>query len=201
MQDHGRTETGQLPQGESMEKATSGVSMEDIGGFLRTLINAQSEAQVAMMNTNITNLMAFHTEMAKAMMAKATGKESKLTAAKKRILMACARHADLPMFLVPAVYRDMDVEGGTTEVLGRILRHRLKPIPLSPHKTNIHVTPQLVATVKALSFSLNGDETYGGCTKGMTPFATLWRTVEAMNEDIAEEQYFAESTVKLVADI
>jgi hypothetical protein len=145
--------------------------------------------------------MAFHTETAKAMMAKATGEESKLTAAKKRILMTCAGHADLPTFLVPAVYRDMDVEGGTTEALGRILRHRLKPIPLSPHKTNIHVTPQLVAMVKALSFLSNGYKTYAGCTKGMTPFATPWRMAEAMNKDIAEEQYFAESTVELVADI
>jgi hypothetical protein len=117
-----------------MEKATSGVSMEDIGGFLKTLIGAQSEAQVAMMNANITNLMAFHTETAKAMMAKATCKESKLTAAKKRILMACAGHADLPTFLVPAVYRDMDVEGGTTEALGRILRHRLNQFPSPPTK-------------------------------------------------------------------
>jgi hypothetical protein len=201
MQDHGRTETGQLPQGEPTEKATSGVSMKDIMGFLKTLIDAQLEAQVAMMNANITNLMAFHTETVKAMMAKVTGEESKLTTAKKRILMACAGHADLPTFGVPAVYRDMDVEGGTTEALERILRHRPKPIPLSPHKTNIHVTPQLVVTVKALSFLLNGDKTYVRCTKGMTPFATPWRTAEAMNEDIAEEQYFAESTVKSVADI
>jgi hypothetical protein len=74
MQDHGRTEAGQLPPGEPTEKATSGISMKDIGGFLETLIDAQLEAQVAMMNANITNLMVFHTEMAKAMMAKATGK-------------------------------------------------------------------------------------------------------------------------------
>jgi hypothetical protein len=35
----------------------------------------------------------------------------------------------------------------------------------------------------------------------MTPFATPWCTAEAMNKDIAEEQYFAESTVKSVGDI
>jgi len=106
--------------------------------------------------------------------------------------MACVGHADLETFVVPAVYKDMDVEGGTTDVLGRILRHRLKPIPLSPHKMNIHVTPQMVVTVKALSLSSNGDKTYAGCTKGMTLFATPWRTAEAMNEDIAEDQYFAD---------
>jgi hypothetical protein len=180
---------------------TSGVSMGDIGTIIKTMIDAQLVAQVALMTTNNTNLIAFQTEMAKAMMVKAMGKDSKLMAIKKRILMACAGHADLPTFVVPAVYRDMDVEGGTTDALGHILRHRLKPIPLSPHKTNIHVTPQMVATVKALSFLSNGDKTYAGCTKGMTPFFTPWRLAEAMNEDIAKDQYFADSTVKLVEDI
>jgi hypothetical protein len=201
-QGQGRTgsEPTQQVQAENGPTA-NGVSVDNLGTLVKTMIDAQSVAQVAMMNANITNLMAFHTKTAKAVMSKATGEDSKLTAAKKRILMACAGHADLPTFGVPAVYRDMDVEGGTTDALGRILRHRLKPILLSPHKTNIHVTPQLVATVKALSFLSNGDKTYAGCTKGITPFATPWRTAEAMNEDITEEQYFAESTVKLVADI
>jgi hypothetical protein len=38
------------------------------------------------------------------------------------------------------------------DALRQILSHWLKPIPFSPYKTNIHVTPQLVAMVKALSF-------------------------------------------------
>jgi hypothetical protein len=181
---------------------TSGVSMGDIGTLIKTMIDAQLVAQVAMMNANNTNLIAlFHTERTKTMMAKATVEDSKLTAAKKKILMACAGHADLSTFVVPAVYRDMDVEGGTTDALGRILRHRLKPIPLSPHKTNSHVTPQMVATVKALSFLSNRDKTYAGCTKRMTPFSTPWRSAEAMNKDIAKDQYFANSAVKLVEDI
>jgi hypothetical protein len=86
------------------------------------------------------------------MMVKATDEDSKLTPSKKKILMACAGHADPATFVVPAVYKDIYVEGGTTDELGRILRHWLKSIPFSPYKMNIHVTPQLVATVKALSF-------------------------------------------------
>jgi len=43
--------------------------MEDIGTLVKTMIDAQSEAQVAMMNNNNTNLIAFHTKTAKAMMA------------------------------------------------------------------------------------------------------------------------------------
>ncbi len=55
--------------------------------------------------------------------------------------------------------------------------------------------------MKALSFSVNGDKTYMGCTKGVTPFATPWRMAEAMNKDMAEDQYFAESMVKSVDNI
>ncbi len=64
----------------------------------------------------------------------------------------------------------------------------------SPHKSNIYVTPQLVATIKSLNFAANGDKTHAGCTKGFTPFGTPWRSVEVMNEDTAEEGYFAKST-------
>ncbi len=66
----------------------------------------------------------------------------------------------------------------------------MKTIAGSPHKSNIYVTPQLVATIKSLSFAANGDKTHAGCTKGITPFGTPWRSVEAMNEDTAEEGYF-----------
>jgi hypothetical protein len=110
------------------------------------MMNAQAAAQVALMTANHTNLIAFHTETVKAMMAKATGEDSKLTSAKKKILMACAGHADPATFVIPSVYKDIDVEGRTTDALERILRHWLKPIPFSPYKMNIHVTPQLMAT-------------------------------------------------------
>jgi hypothetical protein len=104
-------------------------------------------------------------------------------------------------FAVELVYQDMDAEGGASEALGRILRKRLKPVPLSPYKTNIHITPQLIATVKTFSFSSNGDKTYAGCTKGITIFAVPWRTAEAINEDLAEDEYFEAATLKSVADI
>ena len=85
-------------------------------------------------------------------------------------------------FVVEQVYQGVDAEGGASDALGRILRKRLKPLPLSPYKTNIHITPQLVAMVKTFSFSSNGDKTYAGCTKGITIFAVPWRTAEAINE-------------------
>ncbi len=77
----------------------------------------------------------------------------------------------------------------------------MKTIAGSLHKSNIHVTPLLVATIKSLSFAANGDKTHAGCTKGITPFGTLWRSVEAMNEDTAKEGYFNQATLKTPADI
>ena len=142
-----------------------------------------------------------HTATAQALAAKGSDKDSKLTAAKKRILQACMGDADGDAFAAEPVFQDMDAKGGTVEALGRILRRRLKSIPLSPHKTNIYTTPQLIATVKAMHFFANGDKTYAGCTKGITPFATPWRSFEEMNDDAAKESYFEASTVKSVVDI
>jgi hypothetical protein len=95
----------------------------------------------------------------------------------------------------------MDTEGGTAEALAFILRRHLKSISLSPYKTNIYTTPQLIATVKGVNFSANCNRMHTGCTKGITPFATPWCLFEEMNEDAAKEPYFEASTVKLVADI
>jgi hypothetical protein len=172
-----------------------------MAALISSILKAQADAQLAQTNANHANLIAFQTATAQAMAAKGRDKESKLTAAKKRILQACTgvMHAD--EFTAEQEYQDMDVEGGASEALGRILRKRLKPVPLSPYKTNIHITPQLIATVKTFSFSSNGDKTYAGCTKGITIFAVLWRTAEAINEDLAEDEYFEAATLKSVADI
>ncbi len=85
--------------------------------------------------------------------------------------------------------------------MGRILRKRLKPLPLTPYKTNIHITPQLIAMDKTFSFSSNGDKTYAGCTKSITIFVLPWCTAEAMDKDLVEDKYFEAATLKLVANI
>ncbi len=94
-------------------------------------------------------------------------------AAKRRILQACAGITHVDEFEVEPVYRDMEAKGESLDALGRILRKCLKPILLSPYKTIIHITPQLVATIKTFNFLSNGDKTYAGCTKGITIFAVL----------------------------
>jgi hypothetical protein len=173
----------------------------DLAALISTLLKTQTDAQLAQNNANHANLIAFQTATAQALAAKGGDKESKLTAAKKRILQACAGIMYADEFVVEHVYQDLDAEGGTSDALGRILQKRLKPLPLSPNKTNIHITPQLIAMVKTFSFSSNGDKTYAGCTKGITIFAVPWRTAKAMNEDLAEDEYFEAATLKSVADI
>ena len=173
----------------------------DLRSVLVAVLDAQSRAQIAVADNHHANLLAFHSLTAQALAARGSDKDSKLTPAKKRILQACAGIADDESFVAEPVFHDVDAEGGTAEALGRILRKRLMPVPNSPHQTNIYTTPQLIATVKSFNFSSNGDKTHVGCTKGITVFATPWRTVEAMNEDAAEETYFEAATLKSVADI
>ena len=173
----------------------------DLAALISTLLKVQADAKLAQTNANHVNLIAFQTAMAQALAAKGGDKESKLTAAKKRILQACAGIMHANEFVVEQVYQDMDAEEGASDALGRILRKRLKPLPLNPYKTNIHITPQLVAMVKTFSFSSNGDKTYAGCTKGITIFAVPWRTADAMNKDLAEDEYFEAAMLKLAADI
>jgi hypothetical protein len=122
-------------------------------------------------------------------------------ASKRWILQAYAGSTHANEFKVEQLYWDMDAKGGSLDALGRILRKQLKRIPLSLHKTNIHITPQLVATVKTFSFPSNGDKTYAGCMKGITIFAVLWRMADAINEDLAKDEYFVAAMLKSVADI
>ena len=159
----------------------------ELASFLSTIFQAQADAQMAQANATNANFIAFHTATAQALAGKSGDKDSKLTAAKQWILQACAGKLVLDEFEAEAVYWDMAIEGGTADAIGRILQKGLKPIPLSPHKTNIHVTPQLIATIQSLNFSSHGDKTYAGCTKGITIFLTPWRTAEEINEDLAED--------------
>ena len=173
----------------------------DIPVFITSILKKQAESQLAQLNANHANLLAFQTATAQALAEKSGNRESKLTGTKRRILQACTGTLHADEFQVEKVYHDLDVKGGSPDALGQILRQRLKPIPLTPHKTNLHITPQLIATVKTFSFSSNGVKMYAGCTKDITIFAVSWRMADAINEDLAEDEYFAASTLKSVADI
>ncbi len=96
-------------------------SMGDIGTLICTMMEAQSAAQVAMLVASNANMIAFHPATAQALSAKKGDKDSKLTVAKKKVLQTCCGQADKDTFTTPGVYMDMEVEGRTTDALGRIL--------------------------------------------------------------------------------
>ncbi len=172
-----------------------------MASLVAAIIQGQNENQLAIAAASTANMMAFHTATAQAFAARSGDKESKLTAMKKKILQACSGQDDTPAFTMTAVYKEIETEGSRLEALGCILRPLLKPVLRSINKTNIYVTPQLILTVKLLCFSANGDKTHAGCTKGITIFTVPWRSIKAMNEDAAKEEYFEASTLKSVADI
>ncbi len=89
----------------------------DIGIFT-ALLKAQSDAQIAINEANHQNFIAFHMATVQALAAKGSDKDSKLTAANKRILQAGAGEADGDSFVPEPVFRKMDTEGGTAEALG-----------------------------------------------------------------------------------
>jgi hypothetical protein len=194
--------TNQVPQGHSGTPPPSTQPTNDLGALLTTMLQAQVDSQMAVTAANNASLIAFATAMAQALASKGGGnKEAKMTVAMKRILQACLGWGISPAFRTPSVYLEMEIEGSTTDALGRIFRRLLKPAPLTLHKWNICVIPHLVLTVKTLSFPSNGDKTYTGCTRGITIFAVPRRPVKAMNEDAMEEEYYQASTLKLVVDV
>jgi hypothetical protein len=194
--------TNQVPRGHLGTHPPSTQPTIDLGALLTTMLQVQADSQMAVVAANNANFIAYTTATAQTLASKGgSDKEAKMTVAKRRILQACLGWGISPAFRTPLVYLEMEIEGSTTGALRCILCCLLKPAPLTLHKSNICVTPHLVLTAKTLSFSSNGDKTYAGCARGITIFAVPWRTVEAMNEDAAEEEYYQASNLKLVVDV
>jgi hypothetical protein len=80
-----------------------GLCDTDIGIFT-ALLKTQSDAQIAINKANYQNFIAFHTVTGQALAAKGSDKDSKLMAAKKRILQACAGEADGDSFMPEPVF-------------------------------------------------------------------------------------------------
>ncbi len=100
---------------EVTEAVTAGLDVESL---IRMLFAAQTMAQLALAKAQNSNLIAFHTVTAQTLASKSGDKDSKMTMAKKAILQACCGHADSTSFVAPAVYFNMEVEGGMLEAIG-----------------------------------------------------------------------------------
>jgi hypothetical protein len=93
---------------------------------MATMLQAQTENQLAIAAASHNNMVAFHTATAQVSAASG-GKDSRLTAAKQCILQACMGSTALT-FVPPQVYKDMETEGATTEAVRQILRRALQPV-------------------------------------------------------------------------
>jgi hypothetical protein len=82
-----------------------------------------------------------------------------------------------------------------------VLRQLVVSVSGSAHQCNVHIAPKVIATAKTLNFSNNDDRTFVGCTSGITSFAVLWKSAEAVNEALADERYFHKATLKSPVDI
>jgi hypothetical protein len=161
------------------------------------ILEAQAEASLRLHRNLLENFRATSV----AVGATGTTRDARLSDAKLRILQACTGRGDDGPFVPSKLYLKVDQEGGTTETFSRVLRRLVVTVPGSPHKCNVHITPKIVLAAKTLNFSANDDMTFDGCQNGITPFATPWRTADANNNDLADDRYFNEATLKSPADI
>ena len=169
----------------------------DLGSIMVKILEAQSEANLRLHR----NLMENFRVTSAAVGATGTTRDARLSDAKLRILQACAGHDDGGPFVPSKLYLEVDRDGGTTDTFSRVLRRLVVTVPGSAHKCNVHITPKIVLAAKTLNFSANEDMTFDGCSNGITPFATPWRTADANNSDLADDRYFNEATLKSPADI
>jgi hypothetical protein len=95
----------------------------------------------------------------------------------------------------------VDQEGHTTDNYSWVMRQLVVAVPGSAHKCNVHITPKLVAMVKLLNFLAGDNWTFDGFAKGITPFSVPWLSAETVNNDLAEERYYQELTLKSTADV
>jgi hypothetical protein len=179
---------GQLPE-----------DMGSIAGLLVQVMRAQAESTLTMHQLFQTTLLENIRVTGVAVSATGAVKEAKLTESKIKILHACSGEDNESLFVLPKVYSKVDWDGHTRDNYSRVMRQLVVAVPGSAYKCNVHITPKLVATVKTLNVSANDDRTFDGCAKGITPFAVLWLSAEAVNSNLAEERYYQESTLKTTA--
>jgi hypothetical protein len=180
-----------------IHSATVDTAVGDLGSIMVKILKTQSEANLRLHQ----NLMENFRVTSVAVGATGTTRDARLSDAKLRILQACTGHDDGGPFVPSKLYLEVDQDGGTTHTFGRVLCCLVVTVPGSAHKCNVHITPKIVLAAKMLNFSANEDMTFNGCSNGITPFATPWRTADANNSDLADDRYFNEATLKSPADI
>ncbi len=183
------------------QAAVIGMNAMDMSNMMVKVLEAQAKVNLALHKSYRTNMRKNIRLTGTAVVATGSSKDARLTESKLRIFQACSGHDDGLPFTPSKLYIKVEREGGAKVTFGWILHRMAVTVQGSAHKCNIHITPKIVEAVKTLNFLANNDRTFVGCTSSVTPMAVPWRTEDAVNVDIAEEQYFKESTFKSLVDI
>jgi hypothetical protein len=176
----------------------------NMGGIIDLLVRvlrAQADSNFTMHQSFQTTMLENIQAMGTVVSTTGTIQEAKLTESKLRILQACSGEDNRSLFVLSKVYAKVDWEGHTTDNYSWVMWQLVVAIPGSTHKYNMHIPPKLVVMVKLLNFLADDDRTFNGCAKGITPFSVPWLLAEMVNNDLAKERYYQESTLKSTADI
>jgi hypothetical protein len=176
-------------------------NMRGITDLLVQVLRAQADSNFAMHQLFQTLMLENIWATGTAVSTTGTIKEAKLTESKLRILQACSGEDDRSLLVLFKVHAEVDQEGHTTDNYSWVMRRLVVAVPSSTHKCNVHITPKLVMTVKLLNFLADDDWTFDGCAKGITSFSVPWLLAETVNNDLAEERYCQELTLKSTADV
>jgi hypothetical protein len=158
---------------------------------------------LAMMKMNASNMKHLIEAMtATNAAAGATGSPlSKLSPTKQTVLEACAGNDnDKEDFELPQVYANLEAAGWTADGIYAALQWQCVGVPGSRHRSKVHVTKKMVATLKSGNLSVTNNQTYDGCTAGVTPFAVPHLFPKLAHEDKTDYQAFKEATHKTQAE-
>jgi hypothetical protein len=143
---------------------------------------------------NMKTLLEAHRVTDMAMAATGTS-ASKLSISRLLAMEAAAGVNDDGDPFEPSKYfLEVQKEGLTIEACHAGLRRCCAPVAGSQHKTRVHVTRAMAQTAKNGNYAASNDNTYEGCTTGVTPFATPYLQAKDAHEEELDSNAFETAT-------
>jgi hypothetical protein len=96
---------------EAASTVPTAFTLADLGPLVSEILKAQAESNLQLHQRFQTNMLANIRATSTALAATGSGKESKLSDSKLRILQACSGHGNLPSFVLSKFYAELDKIG------------------------------------------------------------------------------------------
>jgi hypothetical protein len=192
-----RSEEETLGPRKKKRKGTSGRAV----GRRESRSTADLCAELLKINAaNMKTLLDAHSVTGVAMAATGTS-DSKLSTARLLALEAAAGvNDDGDPFELSKYFLEVKKEGLTIKACHAGLRRCCAPLAGSQHKTRVHVTQAMAQTSKNGNYAASNDNTYEGCTTGVTPFATPYLQAKDSHEEELDSNAFETATHRTQAD-